>query len=79
MGVEGHAKVVESQDRARLVQESHDAAFAHDRRRRGHPDVDLFPVDVDRELAVLGPTAFDDVHVGHDLDSTHQARADRGR
>ena len=42
---------------------------------RRHADVDFLAVDVDRELTVLGAASLDDVHVGHDLDPTDQARA----
>ena len=35
------------------------------------------PSMVDRELAVLGAAALDDVHVRHDLDATDETRADR--
>jgi hypothetical protein len=72
-----HAEVVQSEERTRLVQNSHDAVFAHDGRHRRDAHVDLFAVDGDRQLTVLRTTTFDDVHVRHDLDSTHESRTDR--
>ena len=36
------------------------------------------PSTVGRELAVLGPTALDDVHARHDLDAAHEPETHGG-
>ena len=78
MGIGRHAEVVEAKDRPRLVEDSHDALLAPDGGGRGHPDVDLFAVDVGRQLTVLRTAPLDDVHARHDLDATHQPEAHGG-
>src|ERR1700691_109117 len=79
MGVCWHTEIIETEDRSRLVQDSHDALLAPDGGGGGHPDVDLFAVDGGCELTVLGAAALDDVHARHDFDTTHQSEAHRGR
>ena len=59
----------------RLVENAHDARLAEDRRDRRDADVDRAVVDVRRELAVLRPALFDDVHVRHDLDAIDEPDA----
>ena len=76
--VGGHAELAQAEDRAGLVEDPHDALLAPDGGDGGHPDVDLLAVDLCAQLAVLGPTPFDDVHAGHDLDAADQADAHGG-
>jgi hypothetical protein len=62
-----------------LVEQPEHGLFSPDGRGGGHPDVEVTTVDLHLELAVLGATTFDNVHVGHDLDAAHERRANVGR
>ena len=74
----GHSQLTQAEDRSRPVEKPHDALLTPDGGDGGHPDVDLFPVDLRAQLAVLRPTSFDDVHAGHDLDAADQADSHGG-
>ncbi len=70
-----HAEVGEAEQRAPLVEDPEHALLAVDGGGRGDAHVERYAVDLDLELAVLGPAALDDVHLGHDLDATHERGA----
>ena len=70
-----HAEVGEAEQRAPLVEDPEHALLAVDGGGGGDAHVERHAVDLDLELAVLGPAALDDVHLGHDLDAAHERGA----
>ncbi len=58
----------------RTVEQTHDDAFAEQRRQRGNAEIDLAAENADLDAAVLRQAAFGDVELRHQL----QARDDGG-
>ena len=69
-----HAEFVQTEEGALLVEQPEDGLLTPDRRRGCDADVERATVDLHGDLAVLGPSALDDVHPREDL----HAADDRG-
>ena len=66
-----HAQLGEAEHRRLLIENSHDAAFAPNRRDSRDTKVDLAPGGANSHTSVLRQSAFGDIQVCKYLDTAH--------
>ncbi len=66
-------------DHRLLLEEAQHDLLAVDGRQRGHPEVDLAPVDAGGEAPVLGQAPLGDVEARDDLEPRHHGEVERAR
>ena len=67
----GHTDVLQIEDHASFIQESHDHPFSVDHRNNGNTNVDFAAGNTQLDSAVLWDSLFCDIQLGHDLESRH--------